>query len=52
MIDKMLYLRAKVAWCSKERTSCERYIAGLEFVAPNKENEKELSCFLNKIYNS
>ena len=51
LIDKVLNVKAKVAWCNSERAS-ERYTAGLEFVEINNTNQKELTNFINTIYNS
>jgi c-di-GMP-binding flagellar brake protein YcgR len=51
LIDNVVNLKAKVAWCSKERAS-ERYVTGLQFVEINKESQGALSRFLNRIYNS
>ena len=49
LINRMVNLKAKVAWCNKERIS-ERYTAGLEFVEVNKKDESVLSRFLNIVY--
>lgn len=49
LIDKVVALKAKVAWCNKERVA-ERYSAGLEIVEINEENKKELSFLVNKIH--
>lgn len=50
LIDKVINLKAKVAWCSKERVS-ERYSTGLTFVEMNQTTQKDLSNFLNKASN-
>lgn len=50
LIDSMLDLKAKVAWCNKERLS-ERYSAGLEFVETTENSKKKLFQFLNRIFN-
>lgn len=51
LIDKVVDLKAKVAWCNKERVS-ERYDMGLEFVEINEDGKKDISQFLNKVYQS
>lgn len=51
LIDQVVGVKAKVAWCNKERIS-ERYSAGLEFMEINAENKKALSQLLSKVYNS
>jgi len=51
LISTVISSTAKVAWCSKERTS-QRYSAGLEIVEINNENEKELAKLVGKIYNA
>lgn len=51
LIDKVIDLKAKVVWCSKERIA-ERYVAGLEFMEVSEPNKGALSQFLSKIYNS
>lgn len=51
LIDSMLDLRAKVAWCRKERLS-ERYTTGLEFVETNESSKKRLFQFLNRIFSA
>lgn len=51
LIDKVINVKAKVAWCNSERSS-ERYTAGLEFLEINPINKKELTEFINTIYNS
>ena len=48
IIDKVLNLKAKVAWCNKERAS-ERHLVGLEFVEINKNDRQYLSQFLDSI---
>lgn len=48
LIDNVINLKAKVAWCNKERV-CERYSAGLEFIEINEKDRVMLSDFLNKI---
>lgn len=51
LIDSMLDLRAKVAWCNKERLS-ERYTTGLEFVETSESSKKKLFQFLNRIFSA
>ena len=48
LVDRVLNLQAKVAWCNKLRIA-ERYHAGLEFLDVDKENQRSISRFLNKI---
>jgi c-di-GMP-binding flagellar brake protein YcgR len=48
LINRVLQLRAKVAWCNQMRAS-ERYSAGLEFMEPTPRQEQDISCFLNKV---
>lgn len=50
LINKMVNLKAKVAWCNKERAS-ERYSTGLEFVEISPINREEISVFLDKVHN-
>ena len=50
LIDSILDLKAKVAWCNKERLS-ERYSTGLEFVETTENSKKKLFQFLNRIFN-
>ena len=49
LIDSILDLKAKVAWCNKERLS-ERYATGLEFVETTESSQKKLFQFLNRIF--
>jgi len=51
LIDSMLDLKAKVAWCNKERLS-ERYTTGLEFVETSESSKKKLFQFLNRIFSA
>lgn len=51
LIDSVLDLKAKVAWCNQERMS-ERYSTGLEFTETNDVSKKKLFSFLNRIFNS
>jgi len=48
IIDKVLKLKAKVAWCNRERAS-DRHLVGLEFVEVNKYDHQSLSHFLEDI---
>ncbi|MBP7088176.1 MAG: PilZ domain-containing protein [Candidatus Omnitrophica bacterium] len=50
-IKRVLNLKAKVAWCNRERAA-DRYAVGLEFIEVSNEVRDNLSSFLNKIYNS
>jgi len=50
LIDSILSLKAKVAWCNKERQS-ERYATGLEFIETTESSKKRLFQFLNRIFN-
>ena len=51
LIDKVLDLKAKVAWCNQERMS-DRYSAGLEFVETSEQSKEKLISFLNRIFNA
>jgi c-di-GMP-binding flagellar brake protein YcgR len=51
LIDRLVDVKAKVAWCNKERIS-DRYSVGLEFVEASEDNQKSLCDFLNKTYKS
>lgn len=51
LIDKVIDLEAKVAWCKEERRQ-QRYSVGLEFKNINQEDKKELFHFIQTIYNS
>ena len=51
LIDSILDLKAKVAWCNKER-SAERYSTGLQFVETTESSKKKLFQFLNRIFNA
>lgn len=51
LIDKVVDLEARVAWCKEERRQ-QRYSAGLMFQNVNQENKKELSNFIQSIYNA
>ncbi|MCK9573433.1 MAG: PilZ domain-containing protein [Candidatus Omnitrophica bacterium] len=48
LIDKMVNLNAKVAWCNEARAS-DNYLCGLEFIEANKSSRNEISGFLSKI---
>jgi len=48
LIDRILSLKAKVAWCSAERRS-ERYAAGLIFTDVTESAKRGLFRFLNKV---
>jgi len=49
LIDKALDIKAKVAWCNRERRD-DRYLVGLEFSEVNQRNQKDLIHFLDKIF--
>ena len=49
LIDKTLDIKAKVAWCNRERM-VDRYSVGLEFAEVNQRNRKDLTYFLDKIF--
>lgn len=51
LIDSMLELKARVAWCNRERLS-ERYSTGLQFVETTESSKKKLFQFLNRIFNA
>jgi len=48
LIDKIINLNAKVAWCNEVRAS-DDYLCGLEFVEANKNRRNEITSFLSKI---
>lgn len=48
LIDRILSLKAKVAWCSAESRS-ERYAAGLTFTDITDSAKRGLFRFLNKV---
>jgi len=48
LIDKIISLKAKVAWCNKKRIS-DKYLIGLEFVEISRENQSNIFKFLNRI---
>jgi c-di-GMP-binding flagellar brake protein YcgR len=48
LIDKIVDLTAKVAWCNEVRAS-DNYLCGLEFVETNKNRRNEITSFLSKI---
>jgi len=45
LIDNVLGLKARVAWCNKER-AVDRYSAGLEFVEIDEQNRQYLSSII------
>lgn len=45
IIDRVVRLKAKVAWCNKERAS-ERHLVGLEFIEMSNSIRQHLSQFL------
>lgn len=48
LVDTVINLKAKVAWCNKLRAS-EKYNAGLEFVEASNESQQSISQFLAKV---
>lgn len=50
LIDKVVDLEAKIAWCNAGRQ--QRYSAGLEFKNVGQFNQKELSRFIESVDNS
>lgn len=48
LIDKMLDLRARVAWCNQMRAS-ERYWVGLEFIGLSPQQQKDIGQLLTKV---
>lgn len=48
LIDTVVDIKARVAWCSKQR-ACERYAAGLEFIEKTDIHETHISHFLHNI---
>lgn len=48
IIDQVVEVKARVAWCNKDRVS-ERYLTGVEFVEINKIHEGALSKLLRAI---
>ncbi len=51
LIDKVLNIKAKVSWCTKEKIN-RRYSTGLKFIELTEPNKNELVKFLTKITNS
>ncbi len=49
LIDSVLGLKAKVAWCNQDRLS-ERFSTGLEFVDASESSKKKLFTFLNRVF--
>jgi c-di-GMP-binding flagellar brake protein YcgR len=45
LIDRVLGIKARVAWCNKDRAS-ERYNAGLEFIEMDESVKKHIDAFL------
>ncbi|MDD5070500.1 MAG: PilZ domain-containing protein [Candidatus Omnitrophica bacterium] len=50
LIEKVVRLKAKVAWCNKERAN-DRYSVGLQFSEISDTNKRSIDQFLNQIYN-
>jgi len=51
LINRVVGLKAKVAWCNKERIA-ERYSAGLEFLEMDERNKETLVSFLSTVYHA
>ena len=49
LVDNVVDLKAKVAWCVRERMA-DRYAMGMEFIEVNEDNRARLSGLLGKIY--
>lgn len=49
LVDTIINLKAKVAWCNKLRAS-DKYNAGLEFVDATGESQQNISQFLSRIH--
>jgi c-di-GMP-binding flagellar brake protein YcgR len=47
-IDSLVTIKAKVAWCNKNR-ACERYSVGLEFVEVSSACKQNISRFVNSL---
>ena len=47
LIDRVVHLKAKTVWCNQERLS-ERYLAGLEFVELDDDNQRCIAQFLQR----
>lgn len=50
LIDKMLDLLVRVAWCNQVRAS-DRYSAGLEFLETTPQQQQDISRFVGKLIN-
>ena len=48
LIDEIVSLKARVAWCNQKRIS-ERYLIGLEFIEMNERIQRDVFKFLNKV---
>jgi c-di-GMP-binding flagellar brake protein YcgR len=48
LIDKIISLKARVAWCN-ERPISDSYLVGLAFIEISKENQSNISRFIKKI---
>lgn len=51
LINRMLDVKARIVWCSRERAS-DRYAAGVEFVEVATPSRDELSKFITTTNNS
>jgi len=50
LIDRIVELKAKVAWCNPEKTAT-RFAVGLQFIEINDQNRNAINHFLSKVYN-
>ncbi len=48
LIEKVVSLKARVAWCNETRAS-DTYYAGLEFIGENRASQNEILRFLNRV---
>ena len=50
LIDRVVALKARVAWCNRERAS-SRFSVGLQFVEITPQSKNAINRFLNRVYN-
>lgn len=48
LIDRVITLKARVAWCNRRRIS-DRYSVGLEFLEVNQANKRHIDNFLQNM---
>lgn len=48
LIEKVVSLKARVAWCNETR-AVDTYFVGLEFIGENRTSQSEILRFLNKV---